>query len=318
MDIQRRKSSVALLSVVSNSTLVVLKLTVGIVIGSVSVISEAIHSGVDLLASLIAWFAVSTSGKPADREHPYGHGKIENISGTVEAMLIFLAAAWIVYEAAKKLLHPEPMREAGLGMAVMLISAVANIIVSRKLFRVGKETDSVALQADAWHLKTDVYTSGGVMIGLAVIWLGRIILPGMNLQWIDPAAAILVAMLIVKAAYHLTMQSARDLLDVSLPPEEETAICDCILNLERGVRGIRGLRTRKAGAHRFVDIEMLVSSDMTVEESHRITDAIEARIQQHYPGCTVTAHVEPCSGNCDGTCPVGCLVSQQSRSSSQL
>ena len=157
--IDKRKSSVALLSVASNTILVLLKLTVGIIIGSVSVISEAIHSSVDLLAAMIALFAVRTSGKPADAEHPFGHGKVENMSGTVEALLIFLAAGWIIFEAVKKLKNPEPLEEVGWGVAVMIVASAANILVSRALFKVGKETDSVALQADAWHLRTDVYTS---------------------------------------------------------------------------------------------------------------------------------------------------------------
>ena len=155
-----------------------LKLAVGITIGSVSVMSEAIHSGVDLLAAIIALLAVRTSGKPADGDHPFGHGKVENVSGTVEAILIFVAAGWIIYEAAKKLRNPEPIEEAGIGVAVMLISVVANIMISRMLFKVGKETDSVALLADAWHLRTDVYTSLGVMAGLAIIFLGGIFFPG--------------------------------------------------------------------------------------------------------------------------------------------
>ena len=218
--IDKRKSSVALLSVTSNTALVLLKLTVGIVIGSVSVISEAIHSGVDLLAAVIALFAVRTSGKPADTEHPFGHGKVENISGTVEALLIFLAAGWIIFEAVKKLRNPEPLEDVSWGVAVMTVSSAANILVSRSLFKVGKETDSVALQADAWHLRTDVYTSAGVMAGLAIIWIGKLVLPGTDLDWVDPVAAIGVALLIIKAAYKLTVESSRDLLDVSLPKDE--------------------------------------------------------------------------------------------------
>ena len=170
----KRKVSVALLSVASNSILVLLKLIVGIMIGSVSVISEAIHSSVDLLAALIAMLAVKMSGKPADKDHPFGHGKFENISGTVEALLIFVAAAWIIFEAIKKLQNATPLDEAGWGVAVMLISVAANIFVSRRLFFVGKETDSVALQADAWHLRTDIYTSIGVICGLGIVWIGWI------------------------------------------------------------------------------------------------------------------------------------------------
>ncbi len=155
MDSQQRKSATALLSVGSNTALVVGKLVVGLMIGSVSVISEAIHSGVDLVAAVIALFAVRTSGKPPDERHPFGHGKAENLAGTIEALLIFVAAGWIIYEAVRKLSHPEPLEDPGWGVAVMLISAVANMLVSAQLFRVGRETDSVALQADRWHQLTD-------------------------------------------------------------------------------------------------------------------------------------------------------------------
>jgi len=308
VDSQKQKTGVATLSVVSNTTLVVLKLIVGLMIGSVSVISEAIHSGVDLLAAIIALFAVKTSGVPADKEHPFGHGKVENVSGTVEALLIFLAAGWIVYEAVMKLLHPRHMEDAGLGVAVMLLSAVVNIVVSHMLFKVGRATDSVALQADAWHLRTDVFTSAGVMVGLAAIALGRIVVPGTNLQWIDPMAAILVALLIVKAAYDLTRDSARDLLDVSLPTHEQQSIRDCVSNCSPHIMGFHNLRTRKSGSDRFIELHLMIKSGTTVDESHDIADEVVNRIRADFPGSRVIVHVEPCTGNCTEKCLAGCLV----------
>lgn len=302
MDSTARKSNVALLSVISNSTLVIMKLAIGLMIGSVSVISEAIHSGVDLLAAMIALFAVRTSEQPADREHQFGHGKIENISGTVEALLIFLAAGWIIWEAVHKLLHPKPLESVGWGVGVMLVSALANMFVSHMLFKVGRQTDSVALQADAWHLRTDVYTSAGVMSGLALIWLAEVAFPGRHFHWIDPVAAILVALLIVKAAYELTIQSGRDLLDVSLPDDEEQWICD-YLEQTSSVKGFHHLCTRKAGSERFIEFHLLVDPNMSVEESHRITDEITQGIRDQYKGSAVTIHIEPCDGNCTPACP---------------
>ncbi len=309
----KRKSNVALLSVISNTSLVILKLVVGTMIGSVSVISEAIHSGVDLLAAMIALFAVRKSGKPADEDHPFGHGKVENISGTVEALLIFLAAGWIIFEAVKKLTNPEPMEDAWLGIVVMLISVMANIIVSKNLFKVGKETDSIALMADAWHLRTDVYTSLGVFGGLAVIFAGGLVLPGVDLRWVDPVAAIGVALLIIRAAYHLTVESARDLVDVGLPFEEVDDMRRHIRAFAPTIRGFHRLRTRKAGSSRFVEFHIRVDASMSVDESHRIADMITCSIKQHYPGTTVTIHIEPC--NCamakEGSC--GCLLSEQEK-----
>ena len=311
--IDKRKSSVALLSVASNTILVLLKLTVGIIIGSVSVISEAIHSSVDLLAALIALFAVRTSGKPADAEHPFGHGKVENISGTVEALLIFLAAGWIIFEAVKKLIDPEPLEEVGWGVAVMMVSSAANILVSKALFKVGKETDSVALQADAWHLRTDVYTSAGVMAGLAIIWIGRIVLPGTDLNWVDPVAAIGVALLIIKAAYQLTVESARDLLDVSLPKDEEACIRKRIAAFAPTIRGFHRLCTRKSGSHRFVEFHMIVDPSMTIDESHRIADMLTCSIKQQYPGTTVHIHIEPCDCNSTNEGKCDCLLSPEDK-----
>jgi cation diffusion facilitator family transporter len=302
-----------MLSVISNSTLVILKIVVGVLIGSVSVISEAIHSGVDLVAALIALFAVKTSGKPADEEHPFGHGKIENISGTVEALLIFLAAIWIIYEAVGRLIHPVLDMEPGWGVAVMLFSAVANMIVSTMLFRVGKETDSVALQADGWHLRTDVYTSAGVMIGLGLLWSAERLLPGQNWHWMDPIAAIGVAMLIMRAAYKLTVESGRDLLDVSLPLDEEHWIRDYVSSLNGTVRGFHHLRTRKAGAHRFVQFHLLVSADMSVEQSHRLNDDIVGAIKERFAESTVTIHVEPCDATCTPECVESCLLTEKQR-----
>lgn len=313
MEADQRKRQVALLSVISNTTLVVLKLAVGLSIGAVSVISEAIHSGVDLVASGIAWYSVRTSGIPADREHPFGHGKIENISGTVEAILIFLAAGWILYEAAQKIIRPEPLGMAAWGVAVMLLSAVVNTFVSRKLFRVGKETDSVALIADGWHLRTDVYTSAGVMAALAVIWTADLFAPEVDLHWVDPAAAIGVALLIIKAAWDLTRQSARDLLDVQLPGDEIAWIESLILKRTPVVKGYHQLRTRKSGHFRFVEVHIKVDSGMTVEASHRITQEFAREIRERFPGASVTTHIEPCDGSCGPRCLEGCLLTERER-----
>ncbi|MFO7708421.1 MAG: cation diffusion facilitator family transporter [Desulfobacterales bacterium] len=307
-EVQGRKQRAALISVLSNATLVVAKLSIGFMIGSVSVISEAIHSGVDLVAAAIALYSVRTSSIPADRGHPFGHGKIENVSGTIEALLIFAAAGWIIYEAIHKLIHPEPMEAPLLGVAVMLVSAVANIAVSQLLFKVGRETDSIALLADAWHLRTDVYTSLGVMTGLGIIWLGQGVLPGTDLHWIDPVCAIGVAVLIIKAAYDLTRQAARDLLDASLPPQEEEWIQKSVEAERSIVNGYHALRTRKAGHFRFVEFHIQVDPLMSVAESHALTQKLSETIQARIPNASVTIHVEPCTMECTEKCLQGCLV----------
>ena len=308
-----RKRRAALVSVVSNTGLVVLKLLVGLAIGSVSILSEAIHSGVDLLASCIAFIAVKTSGQPADDKHPFGHGKMENISGTVEALLIFGAVGWIVYEAASSLLHPEPVLSVGWGAGVMLFSALANLAVSGYLFRVAKETDSMALEADAWHLRTDVYTSLGVMAGLACIWTGARFFPELDLQWIDPLAALVVALLIGRAAFSLTLRSGRDLMDARLPKQEEEEIRSLVEAKAARARGYHGLRTRKAGSHRFVEFHLVVDRSMTVEDSHRVSEDITSAIKARYPEASVTIHIDPCDCSCLEECLNGCLLSREER-----
>ena len=310
---ERRKAAVAWLSVISNAALVIVKIIIGLIIGSVSVISEAIHSGVDLVAACIALFAVKNASKPADKDHPFGHGKFENISGTVEAILIFLAAGWIIYAAIKKFLHPVPMETASLGVLVMFLSAIINIIVSHFLFKIGKETHSVALLGDAWHLRTDVYTSLGVMVGLAVILGGGKLAPTINLQWVDPAAAIIVALLILRAAYVLTVQSARDLLDVSLPPDEEQWIRGCIMSFSPALKGYHRLRTRKSGPYRFVEFHMIVDSEMSVLSAHRLADELTQSLKDHFPETNVLVHIEPCDGRCPPSCAEGCMLTQDER-----
>ncbi|MFC1853350.1 cation diffusion facilitator family transporter [candidate division CSSED10-310 bacterium] len=293
MNNDKLKTTVATLSVVSNTTLVILKLAVGLVIGSVSVISEAIHSGVDLIAAVIALIAVRTSGKPADESHPYGHGKIENIAGTLEALLIFVAAGWIIYEAVHKLLHPTPIETVGWGIAIMAFSACANLVVSNILLKTGEKTDSIALKADGMHLRTDVYTSAGVMAGLGIYWIARSLFPSFPLWWIDPVAAIAVALLIIKAAYDLTVESARDLLDARIDPEEEKIVIREIEALYPAVHGFHHLRTRKSGPYRYFDFHLVVSGDLSTRESHDLTDDLKKKIKEVYKDAVVEIHVEP-------------------------
>ena len=311
--IQQRKENVALLSVISNSVLVAFKAIVGILIGSVSIISEAIHSGMDLLAAIIAMFSVKRSSIPADDVHPFGHGKVESISGLVEAVLIFVAAFWIILEALKKISSTQAVESPGWGVAVMLASTVINFIVSQRLFKVGKEAESIALQADAWHLRTDVYTSAGVMLSLAIIWSAHFIFPEPNIHWLDPAAAIFVAVFILGAAYNLTVQALRDLMDVKLPAEEEAMIRDVIASHKSDVHGFHQLRTRRAGHFRFVEFHIKVDPQMTVLSSHNITRTIKQGIREKFPHCVITIHIEPCEGKCTEDCVAGCLLSAGKR-----
>jgi cation diffusion facilitator family transporter len=289
----RYKFLIASLSVVSNLLLVILKLMVGFTIGSISVISEALHSGVDVFAAVVATIGVKRSSEPADRDHRFGHGKFESFSGLVQAFLIFLAAFWIVYEAVRRLAHPAPMGELGWGVAVMLVSSLVNTAIGLVLLGAARKTDSLALKADAWHSLTDVITSAGVLVGLAAVWTGKRLFPGVDLAWIDPVAAVAVAVLIFKAAWDLTLESARDLLDVSLPQQEEDEIRNLLAHTYPDLVDCHKFRGRKSGSKRFVEFHIRVDPKMSVEASHSLHHSIAAEIKRRFPDAEVMVHMEP-------------------------
>jgi cation diffusion facilitator family transporter len=286
------KSRAAVVSVVSNASLVLLKLAVGFLSGSVSIISEAIHSANDLLAALIAWVSVTTSDKAADDEHPYGHGKIEGISGAIEAALIVVAAVWIVVEAVKKIVHGGEVEHLGVGTAVMVVSVIVNVFVSRYLFKVAKQEDSLALEADAHHLSTDVYTSLGVAAGLAVVWGARTLGGTRAFDIVDPVVAIAVALFIFKIGVELTLSSAGHLLDRSLPPAEQETI-QSILRRHPEVLEWHNLRTRKSGSHRYVDAHVTMRGTLTLTEAHGVARRIEDEIAAALGSAHAVIHVDP-------------------------
>ena len=294
--LDRLKQSTARLSVLSNTCLVLMKFVVGFAIGSVSIISEAIHSSMDLIAAVIAFFSVRKSAEPPDAEHSFGHGKFEDISGLIEALLIFIAALLIIYEAAAKLLGHTTVELSDdlliFGIAVMGISALANWYVSHRLFIVAKESESIALESDAWHLRTDIYTSLGVFAGLILIKLTRI-------QIFDSLVALCVAVVIMKAAYDLTRRSLADLIDHSIPETDEKRIKEIICEHSSIYAGFHDLKTRRSGPEIFIEFHLVVPGDISVVQSHDLTDHLEADLNTEYPRASVTIHVEPCSeGKC--------------------
>lgn len=262
-----KKVKTARLSIVSNSFLIVLKVIAGIISGSVSIISEAIHSGLDLVAALIAFFAVRVSDKPADKEHPFGHGKYENVSGVIEALLIFGAAIWIILEAVDKMRHPGEALDSSsldIGIAVMILSGIINFFVSRRLYKVAKETDSLALEADALHLKTDIYTSIGVGLGLLTIKFT-------GYYFLDPIIALLVALFIIYEAYQMLIKAFSPLLDSSLDKEELDDIVSFIKSeIPDGFKCIE-MKTRKSGATKIIQFKLLADPNSI------LSDAIDAR-----------------------------------------
>ena len=287
-------TKVARLSIYSNTVLLLLKLTVGFFMGSISVLSEALHSGIDLLAAVIANYSVGKAGKPADDIHKFGHGKFENVSGTVEAILIFIAALIILYESGKKILYNEQIDPGliGAGIIVMGVSGVVNFYISKKIMKVAKKAESIALEADAYHLKTDVYTSVGVLIGLVLIKItGNSIF--------DPVFAIIVALIILKASYDLTKRSVSGIMDVKLSDKEENLIKTIISEHYSDYAEYHDLRSRMSGAQRFVDLHLVVPKNQPVVEAHEFCDHLEKDIMEKIPNLSILIHIEPCEIGCE-------------------
>lgn len=287
------KKRTAWLSVFSNTTLVLLKLMTGLYVGAVSLVSEAMHSGVDLIASLIAFWAVQKSVVPPDREHDYGHGKYENISSGLEALLIVGAAVAIIWEAVSRFnaAHTPEFLEYGIG--VMAISIIVNYIISQRLMQVARQTGSQALEADGLHLRADIWTSVGVLIGLLAIKLT-------GWPWLDPAIAVFVACIILHAGWGMVVESARELTDTSLPPDDEARI-GAIFSRHKEVLGYHCLRTRKSGSYKLLDVHLLFSPDMPLSQVHAICDELEHQIRAVFGTFDVLIHAEPADGHAPET-----------------
>ena len=285
------KMKAAKLSILSNTLLVLAKLAVGLITHSVSIISEAIHSLLDLVAAVIAFFSVRESQKPPDELHRYGHGKIENVSGVIEALLIFIAAIWIIYEAVDKIMLGVEVQGIGWGLLVMGGAGIVNWVVSSKLFEVAKRTDSIALEADAMHLRTDVYTTAGVFLGLLLMYIT-------GFSWLDPIIAIIVALMIIKAAWGLTKEALLPLLDISLPEKEEAVINGIINAHAQDFIEFHKLRTRKAGPERHIDLHLVVPKGKNIEEVNFLVNHIREDIERQFPATQVLMHVEPCKDEC--------------------
>lgn len=289
----RETSRAALVSVASNGVLTASKLAVGFSTGSVSVISEGLHSGNDLVAALLAFLSVRKANEPADEAHGYGHGKFEALSGAVEAALIIIAALAILYSSIRSLLTGGPGDiEHGPALLVMGISTVLNILVSRHLYRVARLHESIALKADAAHLSADVWTSGGVFAGLLILWVVERL--GYSADWLDPLLAVGVAVLVLTQGYSIAAEALNQLLDRALPASEVHQVI-ALLDAHAGrYVSFHKLRSRRAGHQRHVDLHLVVCEQMTVGEAHALADHLEADIRELLPGSEVMIHAEPC------------------------
>jgi cation diffusion facilitator family transporter len=283
-----KKSRTVLFSISSNALLLAVKLVAGVLTGSASVLSEAVHSATDLVASVVAFVAVRRSESPPDEDHNYGHGRFENLAGIFEGAILLGVGAGVIYGAVDGILNGAELEFLGFGIGVMALSAVVNFFVSRWLLRVASETDSRALEAEGYNLRTDVWGAAGVAVGLlAALATGWTVL--------DPIIAALIGLVILWTAFRLISGSARVLLDESLP-EEELGVVEGVIGREiQGdprIRGYHKLRARKSGPQRHIDFHLQLRAETTLGEAHKISDALEERIRRSLPNSDVLIHLE--------------------------
>ncbi len=286
MKIEQEKKFAAGLSITSNSIIILLKIIAGIISGSISIISEAIHSISDFLASVLTFFAVSRSSEPADKDHPFGHGKYEDMSGFIEGGLIIFAGFYIIYEALSKLVSGYSINtESMLGIYVMAFAVIANFIVSSYLFYVAKKSDSVSLYADAQHLRTDIFSSLGVLIGLVLIKITGIVA-------LDSIIALIVAVVIMKTGFSISKDTLNNLLDGTLP-EEDISKIEKILKNNCSIKGYKDLKARKAGQCKDIELTIFFEPDLTISECHKTCDEIENEMKNILHNADITIHAEP-------------------------
>ncbi len=281
------KQRTAALSIFSNSALILLKVIAGTVTGSVAILTEAIHSSIDLVASIVAFLSVRKAGEPADESHRYGHEKIENLAAAIEGILILVGSAVILFESIRKLLGHPHVRTIALGIVIVALSIVVNIAVSAILARNARLTGSPALQADSAHLRTDAITSGAVLIALVLVKVT-------GAYWLDPAIALAVALAIVVTGVRLLTGSSQVLVDHALPAQEVEAIRVAIEAFgRRGVVGYHELRTRQAGSRRYVDLHVQFRAGTSLEDAHRTAHELQDVIGAQLRGADVLIHLEP-------------------------
>ncbi len=283
-----KRSRTVLFSISSNTMLLAVKLLAGIVTGSVSVLSEAVHSATDLVASIVAFVAVRGSVSPPDEAHNYGHRRFENLAGVFEGVILLGVGGWVIFGALDDIVNGAELELLGLGIGVMTLSALVNLFVSGWLLRVARETDSRALEAEGYNLRTDVWGAAGVALGLAA---------ALATGWtvLDPIVAALIGLAILWTALRLISGSTRVLLDESLPGEELEMIERVLegeIKSEEAVRGFHKLRARKSGPQRHTDFHLQLKSQTTLEEAHKISDGLEERIRRHLPNSDVLIHLE--------------------------
>ncbi len=290
------KSGAAKISLGAVVGLIAFKVVVGVITGSISVLAQAADSFLDLFAISITFLAVVVATRPADEEHPFGHGKVENIAAVVQAVLIFAAGGLIIYSAISRIITGATLELTEAGIGVMLVSIIVSIFLSRHLLKVAKAADSVAFEANARNIAADIYSAAGVLVGLVVIRFT-------GFAVIDPIIALLVSLVIFKSAYDVMKKSFGGLMDVRLPETEEKVIRDAIMEHVGELVEFHQLRTRKAGSQRYIDLHLVMPKETSLEDAHRMCDHLEQDIKNKLPQASVTIHVEPCNEECE-QCPL--------------
>ena len=288
----QEKKWAAMSSVIAAVGLTGFKFVVGLATGSLGILAEAAHSGLDLMAAGMTLLAVRISGRPADRNHLYGHGKAENLSALFETLLLLVTCFWIIYEATHRLLfHPVDLKITFWSFAVMITSIGVDISRSRVLYKAARKYNSQALEADALHFSTDIWSSGVVILGLVCVKISGWI-PGLAfLHQADSIAAILVGLIVVSISVKLGIRTVQALLDVA-PSGIERKIISSVEVLP-GVTNCHKVRVRYSGPQAFVDIHVLVDGNQTLKQAHNLTEEIERAIRRLIPNADVTVHPEP-------------------------
>jgi len=283
----------ASLSLIVTLGLLILKLTLGLISGSIAVLSDALDSGEDLLAAAAALFSVRVAARPADWEHPYGHGKAESLSATVSAGVVGLGGGFIVYQALRRIIEGGEAIDVNLGLAAMVTSGLLNVVVSAYMRMAARRTGSLALSAEARHLQTNIVQAAAVITGLLLVRFT-------GAEVFDPLVALALAGYMWWMAFGLVRGALGEIMDVRLPEEDETQIHQCILAHHPEVRGFHHLRTRRSGHQRYVEFHLLVDPARTIQEVHDLSDKIETDIRKRLPGAIVTIHPEPDDGRYRG------------------
>jgi cation diffusion facilitator family transporter len=288
----REKRRVAASSVGAAVGLTSMKIVVGLLTGSLGILAEAAHSGFDLLAAAMTYFAVRFSGKPADREHPYGHGKIESLSALFETLLLLGTCLWIIYAATNRLINRRIEVEVTFwSFAVMGISIVVDISRSRMLYRAARKHKSHALEADALHFSTDIWSSAVVIVGLAAVAIGDRLERLDFLDYADAVAAIMVGVVVLQVSVKLGLRTIHTLLDTAPAGLEDKIVA--VVQSMPSVANCHRVRIRHSGPQVFVDLHVLVDGQQSLRQAHDLTEQIEQTILQIAPDADVTVHPEP-------------------------